>query len=87
VSGARENEGPCALLRAGTSFHLKNGVQADLPAEAEVITDPAERRRVLADIVDDFNDRNDADRPWGRGVLDEWVERSPLALVNFDEAD
>src|ERR1700677_1383713 len=34
------------------TFHLKHGVQADLPAEAEVITDPGERRRVLADIVD-----------------------------------
>jgi deazaflavin-dependent oxidoreductase (nitroreductase family) len=70
------------------TFHLKHGVKADLPAEAEVITDPAERRRVLADIVDDFNDRNGApDSPWPRAVLDEWVERSPLALVHFDETD
>ena len=69
------------------TFHLKHGVKADLPAEAEVITDPAERRRVLADIVDDFNDRNGAPgSPWPKAVLDEWVERSPLALVRFEEA-
>jgi deazaflavin-dependent oxidoreductase (nitroreductase family) len=68
-------------------FHLKHGVKADLSAEAEVITDPAERGRVLADIVDDFNARNGPDSPWPTAVLDEWVDRSPLALVLFDEAD
>ncbi len=70
------------------TFHLKHAVQADLPAEAEVITDPAERRRVLTPIVDDYNDRNGGpDSPWPRGVLEEWVERSPLALVSFEESD
>jgi deazaflavin-dependent oxidoreductase (nitroreductase family) len=70
------------------TFHLKHGVQADLPAKAEVISDPAERRRVLSDIVDDFNDRNGGPgRPWPTAVLDEWLERSPLALVTFDETD
>ena len=69
------------------TFHLKNGVVADLPAVAEVITDPAERRRVLADIVDDFNRRNGPDSPWPRAVLDEWVEHSPLARVSFAEGD
>jgi deazaflavin-dependent oxidoreductase (nitroreductase family) len=70
------------------TFHLKHDVKADLPADGEVITDPAERRRVLADIVDDFNVRNGGpDSPWPRGVLDEWVERSPLALVSFEDAD
>jgi deazaflavin-dependent oxidoreductase (nitroreductase family) len=70
------------------TFHLKHGVKADLPAEAEVITDQAARRRVLADIVDDFNDRNGGPgSDWPKAVLDEWVERSPLALVHFEEAD
>jgi len=69
------------------TFHLKHGVVADLPAQAEVITDPAERRRVLADIVDDFNRRNGPDSPWPRAVLDEWVEHSPLARVSFAEGD
>jgi deazaflavin-dependent oxidoreductase (nitroreductase family) len=68
------------------TFHLKHGVVADLPAVAEVITDPAERRRLLAVFVDEFNDRNGPDGPWGRAVLDEWVEGSPLARVSFPEA-
>lgn len=69
------------------TFHLKHAVKADLPAEAEVITDPAERRRVLTDIVDDFNERNGGPgSPWPKAVLEEWVERSPLALVTFDQA-
>jgi deazaflavin-dependent oxidoreductase (nitroreductase family) len=69
------------------TFHLKHGVVADLPAVAEVITDPADRRRVLAGFVDEFNDRNGPDSPWGGAVLDEWVEGSPLARVSFPEAD
>jgi deazaflavin-dependent oxidoreductase (nitroreductase family) len=69
------------------TFHLKHGVVADLPAVAEVITDPAERRRLLVEFVDEFNDRNGADSPWGKAVLDEWVEGSPLARVRFPEAD
>ena len=69
------------------TFHLKHGVVADLPAEAEVITDPAERRRVLGKFIDEFNDRNGADSPWGGAVLDEWVEGSPLARVRFLETD
>jgi deazaflavin-dependent oxidoreductase (nitroreductase family) len=69
------------------TFHLKHGVVADLPAEAEVITDPTERRRVFADFVDEFNQRHGADTPWGVAVLDEWVEGSPLAKVRFAEAD
>ena len=69
------------------TFHLKHGLVADLPAEAEVITDPAERRRVLANFVDEFNHRHDPDSPWGVAVLDQWVEGSPLARVRFLEAD
>jgi deazaflavin-dependent oxidoreductase (nitroreductase family) len=65
------------------TFHLKHRVVADLPAVAEVITDPAERRRLFAEFVDEFNDRNGADSPWGKAVLDEWVEGSPLARVRF----
>ena len=60
---------------------------ADLPAEAEVITDPGQRRRVMAAFVDEFNQRNGADSPWGVAVLDEWVAGSPLAKVRFTEAD
>ena len=69
------------------TFHLKHGVVADLPAEAEVITDPAERRRVLGEFVDEFNLCHGSDSPLGVAVLDEWVEGSPLARVRFLETD
>ena len=64
-------------------FHLKHGVVADLPAVATVITDPQERRRILSSFVDQFNDRHGPDGP--EAVLDEWVERSPLARISFTE--
>jgi deazaflavin-dependent oxidoreductase (nitroreductase family) len=66
-------------------FHLKHGVVADLPAVAEVITDPAERRRVLTGFVEEFNHRREPDSTWPVAVLDEWAERSPLAKVSFTE--
>ena len=69
------------------TFHLKHGVVADLAAVAAIITDPAERRRVLTHFVDDFNLRNGADSPWPTAVLDEWVERSPLAKISFVDVD
>ncbi|MCU1393408.1 MAG: hypothetical protein JWM34_1836 [Ilumatobacteraceae bacterium] len=69
------------------TFHLKHGVVADLPAIATVITDPAERRRILAVFVDQFNHRNGPDGPWPRAVLDEWVGHSPLAEVTFVDTD
>lgn len=69
------------------TLHLKHGVAADLPATAIVITDPAERRSVLAELVDQFNRRQGPDSPWPEAVLDEWVEHSPLAKVNILETD
>jgi deazaflavin-dependent oxidoreductase (nitroreductase family) len=66
------------------TFHLKNGVVADLPAVATVITDPAERRRVLTDIVERFNHRAGPNSQW---LLEEWVEGSPLAKVHFIDSD
>ena len=69
------------------TFHLKHGVVADLPATATVIVDPAERRRVLAVFVEQFNRRNGPDSQWPEAVLDEWVEGSPLAKVTLVETD
>jgi deazaflavin-dependent oxidoreductase (nitroreductase family) len=69
------------------TFHLKHKVVADLPATATVIVDPAERRRVLSVFVEQFNRRREPDSPWPEAVLDEWVERSPLAKVTFAETD
>jgi deazaflavin-dependent oxidoreductase (nitroreductase family) len=70
---------------AQLTFHLKHNVLADLPATATVIIDPAERRRVLATFVDEFNRRQGPDSPWPKAVLDEWVESSPLAKITFQE--
>ena len=58
---------------------------ADLPAVASVITDEAERRRLLAPLVDQFNERRGDDSEWPRAELDEWVLGSPLARVDFVE--
>jgi len=71
------------------TFHLKNGVIADLPARANVIEDPQERQRVLGHFVDQFNERRTPDSPYpiAVAVLDEWVESSPLAKVTFLESD
>lgn len=69
------------------TFHLKHKVVADLPATATVITDPDERRGILAVFVEEFNQRHDANSPWPRAVLDEWVASSPLARVTFDDRD
>jgi deazaflavin-dependent oxidoreductase (nitroreductase family) len=67
------------------TFHLKHGVVADLPAVASVVTDPQERQRVLSTFVEEFNARRDPAGPWPEGVLEEWVDRSPLARVSFPE--
>jgi deazaflavin-dependent oxidoreductase (nitroreductase family) len=56
-------------------FHLKGSAQADLPAVARPITDEAERREVIAGILDDLGR--------GSGDLEEWVARSPLVEVSF----
>ncbi len=68
------------------TFHLKHGLVRDLPATAMVILDHVERRRVLAVFVEEFNRRHTADSPWPEAVLEEWVERSPLAKVTFEES-
>ena len=55
-------------------FHLKEGTQADIPARAHPITDPAERRRVLPGVLAGI----------GReGELEDWVDRSPLIEVEL----
>jgi deazaflavin-dependent oxidoreductase (nitroreductase family) len=73
-----------ANLRANPRFtvHLKNGVSADLPAVAEIVTDPARRRRVLREIVrwdHTFDPDQEPDR------LEEWVRLSPLVRIRLDD--
>lgn len=62
------------------TFHLKESVQADLPARAQPIADPAERRRILADPVMRWYHQQVAS-------LDELVAGSPLVEVLFEEAE
>jgi hypothetical protein len=70
------------------TLHLKHRVVADLPASATIILEPMERRRVLAEFVDQFNRRRrEKDDGWPEAVLYEWVAQSPLAKVSFGEDD
>ncbi|SEO88973.1 nitroreductase family deazaflavin-dependent oxidoreductase [Amycolatopsis saalfeldensis] len=41
------------------TFHLENGIRADLPARATPVTDSAERAAVLAEIVADLDQPHD----------------------------
>jgi deazaflavin-dependent oxidoreductase (nitroreductase family) len=79
LSGSPGTRGWYANLLANPefTFHLKGSVQADLPAVARPITDEAERRRVIAGILDELGR--------GYGGTDEWVAGSPLAEVEFAE--
>jgi deazaflavin-dependent oxidoreductase (nitroreductase family) len=60
-------------------FHVKEGAQAELPARATPITDPAERRRILGAVM--------RGNSWFRAQsydLDAWVAASPLVEVVFE---
>ena len=61
-------------------FHVKQGAHADLPAWAEPIGDPAERRRIMARI-------KAANSYFGGDDLEAWVAGSPLIAVHFAPAD
>ena len=66
------------------TFHLKNGVRADLPASAEPVLDPDDRRHILGAIIDDLNHpRHSAYLAQPVEPLEEWVEGSPLMRVTF----
>jgi deazaflavin-dependent oxidoreductase (nitroreductase family) len=83
---APKTRGWLANLAANPQFtlHLKHRVVADLPATATIILEPAERRRVLAVFVEQFNRRRrENDDGWPEAVLDEWVAQSPLAKSDF----
>ena len=59
------------------TFHLKESIEADLPAVAVPILDPAERRRILSDpAMDWYHGQVDS--------IDELVEGSPLIEVLFE---
>ena len=79
ISGMPGKRGWYANLMADPqfTFHLKSGVQADLPARATLITDPAERRAFLVPIT----------RQWKREAqFDRFLADSPLVEVTFEDA-
>ena len=63
------------LANPAFTYHVKGSAQADLPAVARPITEEAERREVIAGILEDLGR--------GSGNLEEWVADSPLAEVEF----
>ncbi|CAI9402458.1 nitroreductase/quinone reductase family protein [Nocardioides sp. T2.26MG-1] len=69
------------LANPDFTFHLKNGIRADLPARATPVTDPAEREAVLGEIVRDLNQPHDPGtiRPTR---LEDWAD-SRLMRVTF----
>ena len=59
------------------TFHLKALIQADLPATAREITDPAERRPIIELVA----------KAWRRTDIDVMVQHSPLIEVTLDGID
>ncbi|MFI0350408.1 nitroreductase/quinone reductase family protein [Actinomadura sp. 9N407] len=76
-----------ANLRARPAFtlHLKHGVRADLPATARFVTDPADRHRILSEIVDDLNQPHDPARIVQPTRLADWENGSPLVEIVLDD--
>lgn len=62
------------------TFHLKSGIEADLPARATQVVDETERRRIMAGLIDSLSNVSDAPRD-----LERWVAGSPLFAVEFDD--
>lgn len=82
LSGSPGRRGWAANLEAepAFTFHLKNGVVADLPAHAEPVAEEGERRRIFTRLLDELRDVSAARRD-----LEEWVAGSPLFAVTFDD--
>jgi hypothetical protein len=81
LTGMPGRRGWAANLEAEPTFtfHLKNGVKADLPARATQVVDEAERRRIIANLLDDLRSISDTPRD-----LEAWITGSPLFAVEFD---
>jgi deazaflavin-dependent oxidoreductase (nitroreductase family) len=75
-----------ANLRANPRFtvHLKHGVTADLPATAGLVGEPT-RRQVITAILDPQDRPEVAGWVGGRQDLGEWLARSPLIEIVFDD--
>jgi deazaflavin-dependent oxidoreductase (nitroreductase family) len=75
-----------ANVRANPRFtvHLKHGVTVDLPATARPVDEPT-RRRVITAVLDLQNRPEIAARVARRQNLDDWLARSPLVEIVFDD--
>jgi hypothetical protein len=82
LSGSPGRRGWAANLEAepAFTFHLKNGLVADLQARAEPVVEEAERRRIFTIMFDQLRHVGSAGRE-----LEEWVAGSPLFAVSFDD--
>ncbi len=78
LSGSPGKRDWYANLLAAPRFtvHLKRSVVADLPARATPVTDPAQRRAVMAAILADLSQPGD---------LEAWLAGSPLLEIAFDD--
>jgi hypothetical protein len=59
------------------TFHLKEGLRADLPARARPVLEPMRRRTILARILQALGHAGD---------LEAWVKESPLVEVELVES-
>ena len=86
LTGMPGPRGWYANLRANPRFvvHLKHGVTADLPATAAPVDEPT-RRRVITAVLDLQNRPDIAARVSRRQNLDDWLVRSPLVEIVFDD--
>jgi hypothetical protein len=82
LSGMPGRRGWAANLEAEPAFtlHLKNGLEADLPARATEVVDEAERCRILTALLDELGNVSSTPRD-----LEAWVAGSPLFAVEFDD--
>ena len=79
ITGRPDRRDWYANLRAkqNMKFHLKHDVQADLPAQATLIEEPAAKRALMERVLQ---------APGWDGDLDTWTAQSPLIKVTFDHA-
>lgn len=79
ISGSPGRRGWMANLDADPhmTFHLKRGLEADLPATARIISEAGERRRLLTPITQAWQ---------AEDRLELFVADAPLIEVTFDDA-
>lgn len=75
------------LANPAFTFHLKNGVRADLAARGIPITDERERRRVFQVFIDDLNQSANPARLPQPLYMEDWLAGSPLMAVDFEDVD